>query len=425
VSFSRPEIAQVIQTNTQKAAGTIKGRRFRITLIATQVALTFVLLVGAGSAIKTFLLLYLAPLGYDPSNLLTISLQFPDGTHLKLEERQHFYSQVQQAVGELPGVQSVSIYPFGFPPQAHFSRRLELYDQPTTTSLNVMVNPVSREFFETLRIPFLSGSVWSQNQTESAAGVAVVNKAFARRYGRGNNLVGQRIRLPDFTAFTSWMLAHPNSNEWLSIIGIVGDTPNEGLSNPVSPAVYVPYSLVLGDSFNLAIRTSRRDSSLLQAIRQKIHSIDAMQPVNYSETAESILSDEGWATEKFIACLFVVFSALALALAAIGLFSVISFLVTRQYQEFGVRMALGASRIRVVFEVLTSAAHAVATGLVAGFLLCILVNDQLERWTKGSLYDPVIMVSILCILLLVSAVASFPPAWRAATVDPMTALRQG
>jgi predicted permease len=394
-------------------------------LIAGQVALTVVLLAGAGCSVRTFLRLFVTHLGYDPSHLLTITLQFPDGSHLQLPERQNFYTQVRKQVAMIPGVQSAAIYPFGFPPQAHFVRRLELFDKPASTNLNVIVNPVSSQFFDTLKIPILQGSVWSAQESEHASPVAVVNQSFVRRYAHPEGkILGRRIRLPDFTAFTSWMLAHPSSHDWLLIEGVIGDTPNEGLSKPPAPAVYVPYSLVLGDSFNLAIRTAGNPLSLTRAIRERIHAIEAGQPVTQIQTAEEILSEEGWATEKFVASLFLLFSALALVLASMGLYSVVSFLVTQRSREFGIRMALGASRTKVLMSVLSSNVQAVASGLTAGFLLCFLGNGLLQHWTQGSLYDPWILSSASALLLFVGTVASLLPAWRASQIDPMTALRQ-
>jgi hypothetical protein len=138
---------------------------------------------------------------------------------------------------------------------------------------------VGREFFQTLRIPILQGTVWSEEETERAAYVAVVNEAFVRRYWPAGDAVGRRLRLPDFTAFTSWMLAHPGSNDWLQVLGVVGSTPNDGLAKSAVPAVYLPYSLVLGDSFNLAVLTVGNPLSLAHAIREAVHSADAGQPV--------------------------------------------------------------------------------------------------------------------------------------------------
>lgn len=420
---SQPEIAQVMQANTSKAAGTVRSRRFQSALIAGQVSLTVLLLAGAGASIRTFLNLYETPLGYDPRHLLTVSLQFPDGTHTQLAERQNFYSQVRQRVAAIPGVEVVGIFPFGFPPQSHFGRQLEIFDRPAVKSLSVYTNPVSREFFDALRIPVLKGKIWSEQETRRAAHVAVVNQAFAHRYWPDGNAVGKKIRLPNFTAFTSWMLAHPDSNGWLEITGIVGNTPNDGLSQPAAPAVYVPYNLILGDSFSLIIRTEGNPLSITHAIREQVHSLDAGQPVNGVRTAEDILSAEGWATEKFVASLFLLFAGLALVLAAIGLYSVVSFAVAQRYHEFGIRMALGAQRTTIVMMVLSAGAGAIGYGLLGGLLLCFVTNGALKHWTHGSMYDPAVILSVSILLFLVTTAANLWPAWRASSIDPMKALR--
>jgi len=421
---SRADIANAMQAQSIRTSGARNSRRLQTSLIAAQAALTVVLLAAAGASIRTFLHLYETPLGYDPRNLVTVALQFPDGTHLKLQERQRFYADVRERVSHIPGVKSAAIYPFGFPPHAQFFRRLELFDQPAGV-LNVATNPVGREFFQTLRIPILQGTVWSEEETERAAHVAVVNEAFAHRYWPAGDAVGRRLRLPDFTAFTSWMLAHPGSNDWLQVLGVVANTPNDGLAKPAIPAVYLPYSLVLGDSFNLAVRTADNPLSLAHAIREAVHSADAGQPVNEIRTAEEILSDEGWATERFVAGLFAVFSALALVLAAMGLYSVISVVVAQQYQELGIRIALGSPRRSVLLGVLSVGTRAVVAGLAAGVSSCLLLNGVFRHWTGGNIYDPVVILSVSGILLFTSVVASFWPAWKATTIDPIAALRQG
>jgi putative ABC transport system permease protein len=425
IRSSRPGIAYVIQSHTSRVSGTRTSRQFQRSLIAAQAALTVVLLAAAGASIRTFLHLYQAPLGYDPSRLLTVTLQFPDGAHTQLLERQRFYAEVRKKVANIPEVKSAAIYPFGFPPEAHFTRQLELFDQPTAKNLSVTVNPVSLEFFKTLKIPVLQGSIWSEQDTEHAAHVALVNEAFMRRYWPATNPIAHKLRLPDFTAFTSWMVAHPGSNDWLLVLGVVGNIPNEGLSKPPQPAVYLPYSLVLGDSFNLAVRTEGNPMSITKAVREAVHSLDGSQPINQFRTAEDILSDEGWATQKFVASLFTMFSALALILAAIGLYSVISFAVTQSYQEFGIRMALGAPKRLVLLGVLFAGIQAVLIGLAIGFLSCLFVNDLFRNWTEGTMYDPLVLLSVSCVFLSISVIASIWPAWRACTVDPMAALRHG
>ena len=154
-----------------------------------------------------------------------------------MQERQRFYAAVHERVALIPGVKSAAIYSFGFPPRAQFIRRLELFDQPGGV-WNVAANPVGREFFQTLRIPISQGTVWSEEETERAAHVAVVNEAFVHRYWPAGDAVGRRLRVPDFIAFTSWMLAHPGSNDWLQVLGVVGKHPTmDSRSLPFRPFI--------------------------------------------------------------------------------------------------------------------------------------------------------------------------------------------
>ena len=142
-------------------------------------------------------------------------------------------------------------------------------------------------------------------------------------------------------------------------------------------------------------------------------------------TAQEILAEEGWASERFVAGLFAVFSGLALVLAAIGLYSVISVVVAHLYQELGIRIALGSPRRSVLLGVLTVGTRAVVAGLAAGIASCLLLNGFFRHWTGGNIYDPLVILSVSGILLFTSLVASFWPAWRATTIDPIAALRQG
>ena len=285
-------------------------------------------------------------------------------------------------------------------------------------------NPVSREFFDAVGIPVREGRIWSEDETRRAAHVAMVNQSFARRYWPGQSAVGRRVRMPDFTAFTVWMLARPQSSDWLEVTGVVGDTPNRGLAEPPGSAVYVPYSLVLGDSFNLAIRTRGNPLQYAHAARQAIHTVNASQPVNDIRTAEQILAQEGWATEKFVAGLFLLFSSLGLALAAIGVYSVVAFTTTMRRQEFGIRMALGAQRLTIARLVLLSGVRSVFAGLLGGMALCWMANALLQRWIKSSLHDPLLLFTVAVILTLVVFGASCLPAWRGTSVDPVRALRE-
>jgi putative ABC transport system permease protein len=181
----------------------------------------------------------------------------------------------------------------------------------------------------------------------------------------------------------------------------------------------------MGDSMDLVIRTESAPLTMVRAVREQIHSIDPGQPVAKTQTGEDLLRAEGWAREQFVASLFLVFAILALALAATGLYSVISYATALRSREFGIRMALGAQRGHVIGLVLTSAAKTVGVGAVAGLALSVASNRLLAQWTAGSVFDPVMLAAVIAMLLSSSGLAAFLPARRAASCDPVRSLRAG
>jgi ABC-type antimicrobial peptide transport system permease subunit len=206
-------------------------------------------------------------------------------------------------------------------------------------------------------------------------------------------------------------------------VGIVGDTPNNGLREPVSPAVYVPYTLVVDDGIDLVIRTSGNPLNYVSAIREEIHTLDGDQPVGEVTTAQQRLDSEGFSRERFIASVFLGFAFLGLTLGALGLYSVVSYVVSQRAHEFGIRMALGASRVQVIRIVVKSSALAIGIGGCVGLGASLALNSVIAHWTAGDVRDPMMLGCITVIFLSVLIVASLIPARRAASIDPMQALR--
>jgi len=366
---------------------------------------------------------YQTKLGYDPHHVLTAGISLPDGNYTTYETRAAFYRRIQERIAALAGVQSAALALFPIPPVEDVRQSLEIMGRTPEKGQTVDVQETTGEYFSTLHIPILKGRTWSQTETNRAARVAVVNREMAAHFWPGRDPIGQKVRLPGFTAFTSWILAAKGSNDWLEVVGVAGGTPDRGLREPVAPAVYVPYTLLMGDSLNLVIRTETAPLAMVHAVREQVHSIDPGQPVTNVRTAEDILRSEGWAREQFVASLFLVFAALALTLAAIGLYSVVSYATALRSREFGIRMALGAQRGHVMELVLTSAARTVGGGVAVGLALSAASNSLLARWVAGSVYDPLMLAAVVLTLMAVGAVAAFLPARRAASCDPLRALR--
>jgi ABC-type antimicrobial peptide transport system permease subunit len=222
---------------------------------------------------------------------------------------------------------------------------------------------------------------------------------------------------------TPFRLAAPGSNGWFEIIGVVGDTPNVGLHEPPAPSIYVPYTLMLSDSLNVILRTSHDPLSMTRSIREAVRTVDPNQPVNLVRTAEDVLASAGWARERFVTLLLLGFAVCALMLAVVGLYSVVSYSVSCRFKEFGIRMALGAGRGRIVNAAVQPAVLAIVAGLFAGLALSVGLNKAVAQWSIGNLNDPVVLVAVSLVLFVVTMMSAAIPANRAASIQPADALR--
>jgi ABC-type antimicrobial peptide transport system permease subunit len=212
-------------------------------------------------------------------------------------------------------------------------------------------------------------------------------------------------------------------DDWMEVIGVVGDARNNGLSHPVKPAVFLPYSFVLPPDESLLVRASGDPETAMRAVKQRLREVNEQVVVSQERTLLWWLDTEGWGRERFIATLFGLFAGLALALACTGLYSVVSYTVTQRTQEVGIRMALGAPRASVVRLVLSSTAATLGVGIALGLGLSVVLSRIIASWAGGSSRDPVTLIAAAVVLALVATFACLLPAWRAATIDPMRALR--
>jgi predicted lysophospholipase L1 biosynthesis ABC-type transport system permease subunit len=229
--------------------------------------------------------------------------------------------------------------------------------------------------------------------------------------------------MPDYVKPPNpFRLAAPGSDGWFEIVGVVGDTPNVGLHEPPAPSIYVPYTLMLSDSLNMILRTSRNPLAMTRSIREAVRAVDPNQPVSVYK-AEETLARAGWARERFVTLLLLGFAMFALMLAVVGLYSVVSYAVSCRSKEFGIRMALGAGRGRIVNAAVQPTVLAIVAGLFAGLALSVGLNTVVARWSIGNLEDPVVLVSVSLMLLVVTVMSAAIPANRAASIQPVDALR--
>jgi hypothetical protein len=271
----------------------------------------------------------------------------------------------------------------------------------------------------------LQGRLWDRPEIVRGARLAVINQTMARQYWPHGDALGKQLRLPDLKGEPPFSQAVPDSNSWLQIIGIVADARDDGLRKPVKSAVFVPFTLHMRMWTQILVRTHAAPLTVLNRVRAEVKAVDPDQQV-FGQTRDLeqwIQNQDEYAYGRLVAALFSGFSLLALALAAIGLFSVVSYGVAQRTNEFGIRMALGATRGQVLQLVFTSSARNVIGGLACGLVLSFMLSGILSKWAEGSAQNPLVFAGVTVLLVLKSALAALIPARRASSVDPMVALR--
>ena len=424
--LSRTQVGHMMQSSARRVLGSVHGRRTYDALIAGQIALTMLLLAGAGSAMEGFLRLLHTRLGYDPHNVISVGVPLHENTFITWESRNAYFEQLRAKVAETPGVTMTAISTNATPPHSGDNLRFEILGRPAVEEQMGLVNSVSEGYFAALRIPLLEGRVWDEAENHRAALVAVINRTLAQRYFPDGNAVGHSLKVPGFEERPPLILSVPKlADSWLQIVGVVDDAKDDGLLEPVKPAIYLPYTLSLRQWTQILVRADVPPLMLLHTIRQQMAAVNPeQQTFSEVEDLDTWISDEQeWQQEHLAAWIFGVFGVLALALAAVGLYSVVSYSVVQRTNEFGIRMALGAGRghvLRIVFE---STVVSVGSGIVAGLVLAVALNSVMQKWAQGNARDPLILLAGTALLVTVSAVACALPARYASRVDPMTALR--
>ena len=390
--------------------------RLRSTLLVGEVALSMMLLAGAGLLVRSFVELSSLSPGFDPSGVLTMNVTVPDARYKTSAALETYWDQTINQLKALPGVDSVgAVTPLplsGDDFSSSFSvagRSIPEKDEPSTE-----IRAATPDYFRTLAIPLREGRTFTATDRLNAARVLLISETAARMFFPQGDAVGQALKFGARGGYER------NEGE---IVGIVGDVRHFGLELPAPPMVYYPLAQSGLDSVTIVVRTKTAPGSLAQPARKLVQSFDRDALVAEPVLMDSLVSSS-LGQRRFYMLLLGGFAALAVALAAVGLYGVVSYSVAQRTQEVGIRLALGASPAGVVVMVMRQGLRLSAAGLAIGLLLTLFLKAALKHLLVGvSATDPLTLGVTAIILLLIAAFASYVPAKRAARVDPLIALR--
>jgi ABC-type antimicrobial peptide transport system permease subunit len=364
-------------------------------------------------------------LGYDPHNVLRVGLPIRVETHPSLASREAYVEQLLGKIAGTPGVHMVALANAAVPPNNGIDTPIELLGQPGSEARKARFNLVSEEYFPVLKIPLREGRIWSEAENHQAAKVAVINETLARKYFPGGDAINHFLQIGILKAPPPFVTVAPGGEGWLRIIGVTADKVNDGLRNPVLPEIYIPYPLAMWSYAAVLVRTDGPPMGLLHTIGRQVSLIDPEQQLDSDarDLEHWISGQPEYAQGQLISWLFGAFAGLALLLAAVGLYSVVSYSVVQRRNEFGIRMALGAPRSNVLELVLRSVLVSVGGGVGIGLLFSLIFEKALTHWEPGAVASYAPLVGAILLLSLVALVASGIPARRAAAIEPMEALR--
>ncbi|HEU0179052.1 MAG TPA: ABC transporter permease [Blastocatellia bacterium] len=413
---ARVNVSDALKEGGRGEAGVAKPR-LRSALVVVEMALALALLAGAGLLVKSFWQLRNVQPGFDLDNALTMRIELPEARYREIPAQTQYRRTLLDEVNSLPGARAalVSELPMSGDWLTHDflveGQQLSAGEEP-----DVQTRSVEGDYFHVMRIPLLSGRDFTPQDNENAPLVGIINQSLARRFFKEENPLGKRVR---------W--ARDDQINWITIIGVAGDVKHFGLDEPEEPALYTPYPQSLRAWkrwMNLVVRSEGDPAAIAQAVKSRVWRVDGQIPVTRARTMIEVLGASVEA-RRFNMLLFGVFAAVAMLLAAVGIYGVMSYAVTQRTREIGVRIALGARPRDVIGMVVGRGMLLTSIGVAAGLGLSL----ALTRLMSGMLFgvgarDPLTFTSVSSLLVGVALLACYIPARRATKVDPMIALRR-
>ena len=392
--------------------------KFRSGLVVSEVALSIVLLVGAGLMMRSLLALQHVDLGLNPVNILVARLPLPKGRYETAAQKKLFFSQVLQRVSALPGViaatETSSLPPYGGP-----ESDVVIPGKTHSEKWDTIFQLCSEGYFKTMGRHLLHGRLLSETDVDSARPVAVVNETLARTYFGKADPIGQKMKFELLDR-----LPQSPKDQYFEIIGIVADAKNRGLQEAVAPEAYIPYTVTGAMERGILVRTAVEPLSMLMSVRREIWSVDRNVALTLTGTLEGYLQQFSYSGPQFGLVLLGIFATVGLILVAIGVFSVMAYSVSLQTHEIGIRMALGSPARNVLNMVLGKGLRLIGLGIVLGVIASVgLTRLVASQFWGVSPNDPLTFFGVIFVLIAVGLTACLVPARRATQVSPLIALR--
>jgi predicted permease len=418
VQAAHSNLNDTLKESGRESGAGARGNRIRSLLVVSEVAVSFLLLIGAGLLINSFIRLRHVDAGFRPDKVLTMKVVLPETRYTNKEHRTIFYDDLIRRVDALPGVVSSAVAT-NLPLAENGDSvgiAIEGRVDPAPDRIPIVITRVvSPDYFKTMTIPALSGRTFEQTDKADAPPVVIISETTARRFWPGENVLGKHIKIGSSSS---------SSRPWLTVVGIVKDVRQFDLVEEPKPQIYLPYQQAgFFEPRALVVRTNIEPMSLAPAVRKTVWEIDKDQPVSDITSMEAVVSDSV-ARQRFSMLLLGVFAVLALVLAAVGIYGVMSYSVVQRTREIGIRMALGAQRRDVLKMTVGQGLKLVGIGVAIGLAAAVILTRVMSTLLFGvSATDPTTFVSISVVLIAVAVLASYIPALRATRIDPMLALR--
>ncbi len=415
---ARRQLADPLKNAAKGASGGFRHGRLRNALVISEIALSVVLLGGAGLLMRTMVALQTVDLGLNPDNVLVIRLPLPEEHYKTAAARQKFFSQLLQRLRDLPGVVA-GTETSTLPPYGGIGSEVDVPGRTHSERWRAIYQLCSEGYFSTLGLKLLRGRVLTETEVNAGRRVAVVNSALARKFFGNEDPIGRQIVLKNLASAPD-----PMPNPVFEIVGITGDAKNQGIQEPAMPEAFIPYTVTAAYERGVLVRTAGEPLAMLNAVRREIWAVDRGVALTLTGSLKQFLKSFSYSEPRFTLIILAAFAGIGLVLAAIGAYGVIAYTVSRQTHEIGIRIALGAGRWDVFRMVLRMGGTFVGLGLTVGLATSLGVNRLMANQLWGvQPHDPATLASVATIIATVGLAACIVPARRATRVDAAVSLR--